>query len=92
MKKYSTVTRKGQVTIPMAVREKLDIAYGERVEFNVNEQNEVVIRPVKVSLDDVYGVLEKQKPAGTHEDHRRLARKWAGEIRHYYAPANNKES
>ncbi|MFO7952722.1 MAG: AbrB/MazE/SpoVT family DNA-binding domain-containing protein, partial [Bacillota bacterium] len=72
MKKFSTVTRKGQVTIPMAVREKLDIAYGEKVEFAVNEQNEVVIRPVKVSLDDVYGVLEKQKPAGTHEDHRRL--------------------
>ncbi len=79
MKKYSTVTRKGQVTIPMEVREKLDIAYGEKVEFAVNEQNEVVIRPVKVSLDDVYGVLEKQKPAGTHEDHRRLARDWAGE-------------
>ena len=78
MKKYSTVTRKGQVTIPLAVREKLDIAYGEKVEFAVNEQNEVVIRPVKVSLDDVYGVLEKQKPAGTHEDHRRLARDWAG--------------
>ena len=79
MKKYSTVTRKGQVTIPMAVREKLDIAYGEKVEFAVNEQNEVVIRPVKASLDDVYGVLEKQKPAGTHEDHSRLARDWAGE-------------
>ena len=79
MKKYSTVTRKGQVTIPIAVREKLDIAYGEKVEFAVNEQNEVVIRPVKASLDDVYGVLEKQKPAGSHEDHRRLSRDWAGE-------------
>ena len=79
MKKHSTVTRKGQVTIPMAVREKLDIAYGEKVEFAVNEQNEVVIRPVKASLDDVYGVLEKQKPAGSHEDHRRLVRDWAGE-------------
>ncbi len=79
MKKYSTVTRKGQVTIPMAIREKLDIAYGEKVEFAVNEHNEVVIRPVKVSLEDVYGVLKNHKPAGTHEDHRRLTREWAGE-------------
>ena len=79
MKKYSTVTRKGQVTIPMAVREKLDITYGEKVEFTVNEKNEVVISPVKVSLDDVYGALEKQIPAGSLEDHRCLARDWAGE-------------
>jgi antitoxin PrlF len=79
MKKYSTVTRKGQVTIPMAVREKLDIAYGEKVEFTINEHNEVVIRPVKVNLEDVYGILEKQKPAGTNEDHRHMARDWAGE-------------
>jgi antitoxin PrlF len=79
MKKYSTVTRKGQVTIPMAVRERLDIAYGEKVEFTINEHNEVVIRPVKVNLEDAYGILENQKPAGTNEDHRRLARDWAGE-------------
>lgn len=79
MKKYSTVTRKGQVTIPMVIREKLDIDYGEKVEFAVNEHNEVVIRPVKFSLDDIYGILKNHKPAGTHEDHRRLAREWAGE-------------
>ena len=79
MKKYSNVTKKGQVTIPMAIREKLDIAYGEKVEFAVNEQDEVVIRPVKVNLEDVYGILKNHKPAGTHEDHRRLAREWAGE-------------
>jgi len=79
MKKYSTVTRKGQVTIPMVIREKLDIAYGEKVEFTVNEHDEVVIRLVKVNLEDVYGVLKNRKPAGTHEDHRRLAREWAGE-------------
>jgi AbrB family looped-hinge helix DNA binding protein len=79
MKKYSTVTRKGQVTIPMVIREKLDIDYGEKVEFAVNEQDEVVIRPVKVGLEDIYGVLKNHKPAGTHEEHRRLAREWAGE-------------
>lgn len=79
MKKYSTVTRKGQVTIPLIIREKLNIAYGEKIEFAVNEQDEVVIKPVKNTLDDVYGVLQNRKPPGTHEDHRRLAREWAGE-------------
>jgi len=79
MKKYSTVTRKGQVTIPVVIREKLDIAYGEKVEFAVNEHDEVVIRPVKVGLEDVYGALKDHKPDGNHEDHRRLAREWAGE-------------
>ena len=79
MKKYSTVTRKGQVTIPQVIREKMDIAYGEKVEFSVNEQNEVIIRPVKASLEDIYGILQSQKPAGTHEEHRRKAREWVGE-------------
>jgi len=81
MKKISTVTRKGQVTIPLAVREKLDIAYGEKVEFSLNEKGEVVIKPLKTDLETLYGALEERKPEGTHEEHRDLAKKWAAEKR-----------
>lgn len=77
MKKISTVTKKGQVTIPLVVREKLDISYGEKVEFSLNEKDEVVLKPVKTDLDDLYGVLRDRKPEGTHEEHRKLARAWA---------------
>lgn len=81
MKKFSTVTRKGQVTIPQVVREKLGIEYGEKVEFSTNDKGEVIIKAVKTDLADIYGVLENRKPAGTHEEHRKAASYWAAEKR-----------
>jgi AbrB family looped-hinge helix DNA binding protein len=79
MKKYSTVTRKGQVTIPQVVREKLGIAYGEKVEFSINEHDEVVIKPLKRDLNDLYGILSAHNLPGNFEDHRRKAREWVSD-------------
>jgi len=79
MKKYSTVTRKGQVTIPQEIREKLNIEYGDKVEFEVEQDDRVTIRPVKNNLESLYGILHERKPAGDHEEHRRLAREWVAE-------------
>ena len=81
MKKISTVTKKGQVTIPQVVREKLGITYGERIEFSLNEKGEVIIKPVKTDLNDIYGALQDKKPEGTHEEHRKLAQTWAARKR-----------
>lgn len=81
MKKYSTITRKGQVTIPLEVREKLELDYGEKVEFTLNEKDEVILKPAKTDLNDIYGALQQHKPEGSHEEHRRLAREWAAEKR-----------
>lgn len=41
------VTSKGQVTIPIAIREALGIDAGSRVEFSHNERGEYVLTPVK---------------------------------------------
>lgn len=81
MKKFSTVTKKGQVTIPQIVREKLGIEYGEKVEFSTNDKGEVILKAVKTDLADIYGALENRKPAGTHNEHRKAARYWAAEKR-----------
>jgi AbrB family looped-hinge helix DNA binding protein len=77
MKKISTVTKKGQVTIPQMVREKLNITYGEKIEFVTNEKGEVVLKPLKTDLNDIYGALQDRKPKGTHEEHRKSAQAWA---------------
>jgi antitoxin PrlF len=37
------VTRKGQVTLPKPVRERLGVNPGEEIEFRLNESGEVVI-------------------------------------------------
>lgn len=40
----STLTSKGQVTIPKHIRDALDLAPGAAVEFAVNDDGDVVIR------------------------------------------------
>ena len=40
----TTVTTKGQVTIPKKVREALNIHPGSEVEFGVNQAGEIVLR------------------------------------------------
>jgi AbrB family looped-hinge helix DNA binding protein len=44
MTTIAKITRKGQVTIPRKIREKLN---SEVVEFDVMEDNNIVLRPVK---------------------------------------------
>ncbi len=42
----TTLTSKGQVTIPKQIRDALDLAPGSSVEFAVNREGEVVIHKV----------------------------------------------
>ena len=42
----TTVTRKGQVTIPKRIRDRLAIGPGSRVEFEVTPEGEVVLLKV----------------------------------------------
>ncbi len=56
----ATVTSKGQITIPKAVRDSLQLHTGDRVEFVVRGQTEAVLRPVTKSVDEVFGILHKK--------------------------------
>jgi antitoxin PrlF len=42
----TTLTSKGQVTIPKQIRDALDLAPGSSVDFAVNSEGDVVIRKV----------------------------------------------
>ena len=57
----STLTSKGQITIPKSLRESMSIDAGDKVEFIINEQNEVVIKPITKKAIDVFGQLSKYK-------------------------------
>lgn len=43
----TTITAKGQVTIPKAIRDRLGLKPGERVIFAVDEEGRAVLRPAK---------------------------------------------
>lgn len=40
-----TLTKKGQVTIPKHVREKLGVKPGEAVDFRITDGGDVIVRP-----------------------------------------------
>ena len=52
------VTSKGQVTIPLAIRKKLGISYGDEIDFKIVD-GEVVIEPVTkpIDIEDLQGIL-----------------------------------
>jgi antitoxin PrlF len=60
----ATLTSKGQITIPKAVRESLGLATGDRVEFVATDKGFVVM-PVKRNLNALCGMFKgrRAKPA-----------------------------
>jgi len=64
----STLTTKGQVTIPKPVRDALGVHAGDRLSFLVREDGVVELRPETVDLKDLFGVLKHDgKPTTVDE-------------------------
>ena len=57
----ATVTSKGQVTIPKAVRDLLQLEAGDEIDFMLTERGDVVVRPVSVDVRDLRGILERSR-------------------------------
>jgi antitoxin PrlF len=56
----ATLTSKGQVTIPKEVRDLLDLRTGDRLSFIVRADGEVILKPAKIKIRDLAGVLYKK--------------------------------
>lgn len=65
----ATLTSKGQITVPKAVRDSLKIRSGDRIEFVMTESGEVLMRPMTMHVDDVFGKLHNtaRKPVSVEE-------------------------
>ena len=55
----STMTTKGQVTIPLDVRRRLGLAAGDRVEFVEVEDGSFAIKPAMDDVRSLKGLLRK---------------------------------
>ena len=65
----ATLTSKGQLTIPKAVRDSLHLHAGDRVAFVVNGDSEATLTPVTKSVDEVFGRLHSPaQPRKSVED------------------------
>ncbi len=65
----ATLTKRGQVTIPQAVRESLGLHTGDKLEFIINKSGEALFRRVTKKVDDVFGRLHKteRKPVSVEQ-------------------------
>lgn len=68
----TSLSTKGQVTIPVQVRRKLSLKEGDLVFFELMGEDTVLLKPSKFSLKNAYGSV---KPlALTFSQQRRMAR------------------
>jgi antitoxin PrlF len=73
----ATLTNKGQVTIPKAIRESLGLHSGDKLEFVLVESGKAFIRPVTKRVDEVFGRLYKseRKPVSVEEMDEKIRQK-----------------
>ena len=53
----STITAKGQTTIPKAIRDRLRVAPGDRVDFVVQADGSVTVEPASQGVTPLKGLL-----------------------------------
>lgn len=75
----STLTSKGQVTIPKQVRERLALREGDRLVFRIDDHGDLVVRPAAgASLGRLPGLLQhlaKERPVSAEEMRAALRRR-----------------
>ncbi|MBK8048015.1 MAG: AbrB/MazE/SpoVT family DNA-binding domain-containing protein [Anaerolineales bacterium] len=70
----ATVTSKGQVTIPAAVREQLGISAQDRVIFRMGKDRSVMIEPLPMTLEEAFGSVAPLNRPENFDEIQRIAR------------------
>jgi antitoxin PrlF len=77
----AAVTSKGQITIPVEVRQKLHLQAGDRVTFIENEDGDFVLKAKTGSLASLKGCVKwTGKPVTIEEMNETIRKGWAGEL------------
>jgi len=72
----STLTSKGQTTIPADIREYLKLQPGDKIDFIIEDEGKVVIEPATLDVKDIEGVLfNPKRKAVSVEDMKRAIKK-----------------
>ncbi|HSA81391.1 MAG TPA: AbrB/MazE/SpoVT family DNA-binding domain-containing protein [Geminicoccaceae bacterium] len=64
----TTLTSKGQITLPKEIRQQLGLKAGVRFECYVDRDGQVVLVPLTVKLEDLIGILPHKGPPKTVEE------------------------
>ncbi len=56
----STLTSKGQTTIPKEVRDHLKLRSGDQIDFLIQHNGTVVVRPATLHVSQLKGILHRK--------------------------------
>jgi len=71
----STLTSKGQMVIPKTIRDRLKLEPGDRLDFIIQEDGDVLIRPVSEDVQSLKGLLHRPgRPAVSVEKMNQIIR------------------
>jgi AbrB family looped-hinge helix DNA binding protein len=71
----ATITSKGRITIPVAVRERLGLEAGDRIAFVIRDDDSAMMIPANVRLADLEGILAPPEKAASVEEMNRAIRR-----------------
>lgn len=70
----TTLTSKGQLTLPVSIREKLHLKPGDKIEFFTRPDGHIEGIPVKQTIIELKGILPKpKKPVSLDEMNNAIA-------------------
>lgn len=77
----ATLTSKGQLTLPKAIRDRLRLGVGDRVDFVVEDDGTVVLRPATADVRELKGFLHRKgiKPLSVEAMNAAIRRRAAGQ-------------
>lgn len=67
------ITSKGQVTLPAAIRKKLNLKAGDRIAFSLKD-NKIVAEPVSADISSLFGLIDSDHVATIEDMESAIAR------------------
>jgi AbrB family looped-hinge helix DNA binding protein len=77
----STLTSKGQITVPKEVRERLHLRTGSRLDFIMESSGQVILKPLDADFRSIRGIVcsKRKRPVSVKEMNEAIARGYSGE-------------
>jgi antitoxin PrlF len=75
----ATLTSKGQVTIPKDVRDALRLRQGDRLEFVVEDDGTIRVRPLTVDIRNLFGILSADRSVTVDEMKAAVRERWSAQ-------------
>jgi antitoxin PrlF len=74
------MTSNGRITIPKEIRHHLRLWTGRRVEFQIGRQGQVIMRPLKIDIRQLKGIVRSKRKTllSIEEMNEAIARGWSG--------------